>query len=117
MPDGVEVDLREVDLGDAWCDYRERTATTLAKLGGISDTFGFPSRFDLRRGRERATSIYGPDGMCHEQIARVVATPAAHTNLLLAGAVTAQCIGVVGVIMELVCRASQFQRLELRNPQ
>jgi hypothetical protein len=101
MPDGVEVDLREVDLGDAWCDYRDRVGTSLSKGGGASDTYGVLLRQDLREGRKRRHVIHGPDGAPRDRTSARLLVPAPHSNLAWGGAVAAECIGVVGVAMGL----------------
>jgi hypothetical protein len=104
MPDGVMVDLRKFELGDAWVDYRDRAQTTFSKLGGNSDCFGVPARSDERPGTStRPGTAYGPDGRPHEF--PDLEQPAPHTSLLLAGAVAAQCLATVGVMIELAERA------------
>jgi hypothetical protein len=98
MPDGVEVDLRRMDLGDAWRECRERMGTAVAKLGGNVDTFGAGAQHD-RRVVARAVEVtgYSITGDAHSTPSVRPEVPAEDTSLLLAGAVTALCRMVVGL--------------------
>jgi hypothetical protein len=98
MPDGIEIDLVTDDLGVAWRDYRERSGSGVAKLGGNADTFGLPARHDQKH-LDRAVDLtgYGPRGEALTLSTRNPEYPAPDTSLLVAGAVTSLCRMVVGL--------------------